>query len=187
MLRAMGQVDVFEIPLRRVRMWTLMAGAGLVCAAASLFTERSPDLRLDLVVALPMALVGCALLRGTFGRRLPKLRATCDGLWFGGGAIVPWHEVAAIYPGQPFQHRGRTTQSSRIFIAFRRRRTVLRVPNRLWFSSPSLAEVSLDAGEWSSAAVVAQLEAFRIAACGHENGVLPGASEVPAARVVVRS
>jgi len=44
----------------------------------------------------------------------------------------------------------------------------------------------LPAGSDSPGVVVARLESLRAQACGNEDGAIPGASEVPAARIVAR-
>lgn len=192
MLRVMGQVNAFEIPRGRVaHVWWVAPCIGLVAASMSLFREPTTTLGERMALGLFIAILVAVMWRGA--NRVPRtarLRATGEGVRFGGRAIVPWHEITAIYEaGVEITYYSFSAKTPAINIGFHRRRTLLRVPVSLWFTTltPATVKIALYASELSPSVVVARLEAVRIAACGHENGVLPGASEVPAARIVVRS
>jgi hypothetical protein len=54
---------------------------------------------------------------------LPLLRATCANLWFGGGSIISWREVEAIY--ELFKPRNGSPTTRRDHVSLRRRRNLL--------------------------------------------------------------
>lgn len=84
----------------------------------------------------------------------PRLRATASGLWFGGGAVVPWAEVKRIYEAR----------ASAIAIDFEHKRVLFRLPMTLWLAAPfSAGDVDI-APVGSTPAIVARLEAMRGAA-----------------------
>jgi len=189
----MGNVEgVLEIP-RGVasHVYKFVGGLVLLGIVALAATGRPGEWRSGLAVASPFALVGLflatshgvALLR----RRAPLLRATCAGLWFGAGGIVPWEDVAAIYDaGIPIVRYGFSVRTRAINIRFRNPRTLLRVPSALWLTTLALdtVELSLFATRQPPPAVIARLDGLRLAAIGHEDGALPGAGDVPVARIV---
>jgi hypothetical protein len=103
------------------------------------------------------------------------------------GAIIPWHDVAAIYEaGIPIERYGFSVRTRAINVRFHRARTLLRLPCSLWLTTLAMdtVKVSLFAAADPSATVQAQLEALRLAAVGHEDGAMPGSGGVPAARIV---
>jgi hypothetical protein len=182
---------VLEIPRgRAAHAYKLLGGLALLGITALIVTGRPEAWLTGLVLASPFAALGLLLTAGNAAvllRRQAQLRATRAGLWFGAGAIVPWNDVAAIYEaGLPIQRYGFSVRTRAINVRFHRRRTLLRVPSSLWLTTFALdtVKISLFAAAAPPAAVVVKLEALRLAAVGHEDGALPGASEVPAARVV---
>ncbi|HET9627816.1 MAG TPA: hypothetical protein VFP84_40940 [Kofleriaceae bacterium] len=185
---------VLEIPRGlAAHIYKLLGGLALLGAAALAVTARLSDWPGGLLVSLPFVGPGLVLAAGNAAvilrRRSPQLRATRAGLWFGAGALVPWHDVAAIYEaGVPIQRYGFSVKTRAINIRFGRRRTLLRVPSSLWFTTFALdtVKISLFATPDQPASVVAQLDALRSVAVGHEDGVLAGTGEVPAARVIRR-
>lgn len=182
---------VLEIPRgAAAHVYKLAAGLALLGMAALVVTGRPEEWRVGLVLASPFAVFGLLLTANhvvaLIRRRAPLLRATRAGLWFGAGAIVPWTDVAAICEaGIQIERYGFSVRTRAINIQFRRRRALLGVPSLLWFTTRSLdtVKISLFATTQPPHTVVAQLEMLRLAAIGHENGALPGASEVPVARI----
>jgi hypothetical protein len=120
--------------------------------------------------------------------RPPRLRATAEGLWFGGGSLVPWSEVKAIYQaGFNITMHGTRTKTSAVAIDFRRRRTLLRLPISLWLGSPFSVgdvDVSPHGSRTTTSVLVAQLDAMRTVALGTDDPAAP--EELPAARLVSR-
>jgi len=183
---------VLEIPRAlAAHAYKLLGGVALLGIAALVITAQPDALLPGLLTASPVAPPGLLLAAGNAAalirRRTPQLRATREGLWFGSGPIVPWHNVAAIYEaGIPIERYGFSVRTRALNIRFRRRRTLLRLPWSLWLTAFAMdtVKISLFAAADSPAAVLVKLEAFRVAALGHEDGTLPGASEMPAARIV---
>ncbi|HET9626986.1 MAG TPA: hypothetical protein VFP84_36755 [Kofleriaceae bacterium] len=95
--------------------------------------------------------------------RAPALRATSDGLWFGGGPLIPWRDIESIYPVA-----GRTPESEvwRIAISFHRARTLFRLPARLWLTTLSLGDVAIAVPPVYATVqrLIAQLDAVRASA-----------------------
>jgi len=100
--------------------------------------------------------------------RSPRLRATEAGLWFGGGATIPWREVKQFYEANTnVRMHGVTTRTIAIAIDFERKRTLFRLPMTLWFAAPFSTgdvDVSPAGASGSTAAIVARLETMRGAA-----------------------
>jgi hypothetical protein len=145
-------------------------------------------------IAMPFVIAGVLLVAGNARavlERPPLLRATGEGLWFGGGSIIPWHEVASIYYPRVRDITGRPAfQTRELRIAFHRRRTLLATPWTLWFPAVPLGRVaiSLETLHGPTRTIVAQLETMRRRACGDDN-TMPGRriTKPPVARVVKRS
>jgi hypothetical protein len=77
-----------------------------------------------------------------------------------------------------------------IAFTFHRKRTILKLPIAMWFGMPLSVgdiDVSPHAAHDGPSVIVAKLEALRGSALGHEDGVIPGAAELPTARVVDRA
>jgi hypothetical protein len=120
-------------------------------------------------------------------RRPLCLRATRDGVWFGGGPIIPWHEIKGIYEaGVPIERYGYKVRTRAIAFELRRKRTLLRLPSSLWLTSFAVGDVKVSvlAAHQEPIALVCQLDGMRTLACGLEAGVLPGAATLPSARVI---
>lgn len=141
-------------------------------------------------VVAPFAIGGLAIIvinARRFVLRPPLLRATRGGVWFGGGAIVPWREIAKVHDaGRCRENAYGAVWSRELGIAFRRRRAILAAPWPLWLTALASRRVviSLETVEEPCAVVVARLEAMRAAALdGEREGprVAP-----PRARVVRR-
>jgi hypothetical protein len=189
---------MLEIPRNiTANIWKLVLGAVLVALAVVLALEPAPGHEaiddpgrwipsvLFAVSGLPLIASNLRLLV----RRPPWLRASSDGLWFGGGPTIPWQEVKAVYEaGVPIKRYGYSVRTSAIGFAFHHKRTVLRLPSSLWLTTIAVGDVKISvlAAEEQPSALVFQLDAMRIKACGHEAGVIPGAAEVPAARTLRR-
>ena len=142
--------------------------------------------------AAPFVIVGVVLVAGNARialERSPLLRATSEGLWFGGGSIVGWREVAAIYYPRVHDIRGNAAfQTRELRIAFHRRRALLAVAWRLWLPAFLLGRVaiSLETINGPTRTIVAQLETMRRRACGDDDAVAGRMTRLPSARVVKR-
>jgi len=116
----------------------------------------------------------------------PRLQATDAGVSFSGGSRIPWTAIKRIYVGTFDVSYSRTAS---IAFDFQRRRTMFRLPIRLWLTSP-LAVGDIDISPATSAdhpeAIAAKLEAMRVRAVGSEDGITVGESALPAARAIVR-
>jgi hypothetical protein len=190
---------MLEIPRNiRVNIWKLVLGAVLVALAVLLaLFPAAPHEAIDdperwipsamfAVFGVPLIVSNVRLLV----TRPPWLRATSEGLWFGGGATIPWQEVKAVYEaGVPIERYGYSVRTSAIGFAFHRKWTLFRVPSSLWLTTIAFGDVKISvlAAEEQPRALVFQLEAMRLNACGHEAGVIRGAAELPSARAVRRS
>jgi hypothetical protein len=141
------------VMLTAIGLFFAFAGA-LPFVAAALF----------LVAGAPVMVASLRLLV----TRAPRLRADERGLWFGGGSIVSWDDVDAIYESSfDVQYNGRRARTSAVAIDFTRRGTLFRLPISSWLASPfgvGDVDVSPDAYPGSTAALVARLDAMRVAA-----------------------
>jgi hypothetical protein len=143
--------------------------------------------------AAPFVIVGVLLVVGNARVVLecpPLLRATTEGLWLGGGSIIPWREVAAIYYPRVRQpdERSATFQTRELRIAFHRRLALLAAPWPLWFTALPLgrAAIPLDSIEGPTRTVVARLETIRHRVCGDDGTIAGRRVKPPRARVVRR-
>jgi hypothetical protein len=144
----------------------LVGGAIFVATAVVLPSASLVPRIFFLVLGLPQLLAG--------GRELftrpPRLRADNHGIWFGGGATVPWTDVASVYaPVVTVRHHGASAKTSAIAFEFRRRLTVLRVPLRYWLAAPfSVGDVDVTTRDLKERAEVlaAKLESMRVQARG---------------------
>jgi hypothetical protein len=190
---------MLEIPRNiTANIWKLVLGAVLVAAAVLFAVFPTPRYEaiddpgrwiptaMFAAFGVPFMVSNVRLLV----TRPPWLRATSEGLWFGGGATIPWQDVKAVYEaGVPIERYGYSVRTSAIGFAFHRKRTLFRVPSSLWLTTIALGDVKISvlAAEEQPSALVFQLEAMRLKACGHEAGVIRGAVELPSARAGRRS
>ena len=189
---------MLEIP-RNVtpNIWKLVLGLLTVVVAVGIGLDPIPghetvDALSRWIAPVTLAIIGLLLAWSNVRllvRRPPWLRATAAGVWFGGGPVIPWQEIKAIYEaGIPIERYGYSVRTRAIGFAFHHRRTLLKLPSSLWLTTIAVGDVrvSVYAMNEQPSAVVFQLEAMRIQACGHEDGVVPGAVEPPTARVIAR-
>jgi hypothetical protein len=188
---------MLEIPRNiTANIWKLVLGAVLVAGAVGLALDPSrgreagdpgrwfPSV-LFAASGLPLIVSNIRILV----KRPPWLRASSHGLWFGGGPTIPWQEIKGVYEaGVPIERYGYSVRTRAIGFAFHHKRTVLRLPWSLWLTTIAVGDVKISvlASDEQPSALVFQLEAMRIKACGHEAGVIPGAAEVPVARTLRR-
>lgn len=172
--------------------YKLACGLFMALTAGLLATSTSRDLTGPLMMAVIFGAPAVPAILGALQvivRKPLGLRATAAGVWFGGGPIIPWHEVTAIYESSPtFQRYGMTAKPGGVALSFRHKRTVLRLPISCWMTTLMLGDVrvSTTLRPELPVALVVKLEAMRAAACGHEDGAMVGASAPAAARVVKR-
>jgi hypothetical protein len=176
---------VFEVP-RNLLVSLGRVGAGLMLLVVSAVPCMCGG---AWHVAAPFVLASFVILAASaraFLLRPPVLRATRAGLWFGGGAIIPWREIAKVYDaGRCLENVYGSTWSRELGIAFHRRGAVMAAawPVCLTALPFRRAILSLETVEEPSASVVARLEAMRASGVDHE---LDGRSTPPPRARVVR-
>lgn len=166
----------------------LVLGA-MIAGVSGLLVVVAPAPAVKAVAALVFGL-GLVMLVGGWqvvARRPPWLRATPAGLWFGGGPIIPWPEVTAIYHDAVARRHplGFTTQPRTVAFELRRKLTFLRLPVSCWLTTiiPGDVQVPVERHRETATVLLARLEAMRTAACGNEDGVVAGSTSPPPARV----
>src|SRR5262245_38107167 len=94
--------QMLEIP--RLLVWNIagVVGGGLLVSIALGFHDSPPLVhgQLDHSPAVIFGGVGVLVLLINLWlvvRRPPCLRATADGVWFGGGPLIPWRDIELIY------------------------------------------------------------------------------------------
>ncbi len=117
-----------------------------------------------LVIGGPIVLVSA----GGAVSGAPSLRATDAGLSFRGGAVVPWSAIKQIYAASmDVQVNMMSHRTSAIAIDFHRKRTMFRLPMRLWMASPFTVgdvDVSPSAASERGSVIASKLEAMRVRA-----------------------
>jgi hypothetical protein len=164
-----------EIVVPRSSNWDILllfAGVMLTGIAAVIAFGKTPPwpaIGFFLVLGVPLLISSLRLVM----RQPPVLRATRDGLWFGGGALVSWSEVNAIYEsGVDVRSRGIAMKTSAIAFDFESRRTLFRLPIRMWIASPfGVGDVDVSPGNTRPSVLVAQLDAMRNVALGRAESV----------------
>ncbi|MBE7449267.1 MAG: hypothetical protein HS111_10310 [Kofleriaceae bacterium] len=181
---------MIEIPRNiTANLWKLGLGIGLVVIAVLLMID-APRLWIGPVLfavpGIPL-IISNALLIAT---RRPWLRATSEGAWFGGGPTISWRDISGIYEaGVPIERYGYSVRTRAIGFAFHRKRSLFRLPSTLWLTTSAFGDVRIStyAVDELPSTLVGMLEDMRRAACGEENGVVRGTSEIPAARLIPRA
>jgi hypothetical protein len=112
--------------------------------------------------------IGAATLGGSLRSllaRTPRLRASRDGVWFGGRRTIRWSEIEAVYASSlEVRVHGRRVRPAAISFDFVRKTTIFRLPVVAWLSSPfSVGDVDVAPGGSgdSSSALVAKLQILR--------------------------
>ncbi len=102
----------------------------------------------------------------------PRFRATEKGAWFGGGTLIPWTEIKAVFEsGSTMRLHGQTITAHAIAFEFHQRRTLFRTPIECWIAAPfALGDVDVATKDWrdTPSVLVARLEAMRVRA-NHPN------------------
>jgi hypothetical protein len=97
--------------------------------------------------------------------RSPRFRATSAGVWFGGGAVIPWTEIKSVFEaGVDVRGGGISGRSSSIAFEFHRRSTLFRTPPEHWLATLLAVgdlDVGPDTGE-KAAVLASKLEAMRV-------------------------
>ena len=139
----------------------LVAGAMFIALGVLLLAK--PDL--SPAPGVFFASIGLVLTVGG-GRRLlartPRFRASAIGVWFGGGSIIPWHDVKNVYEVALTTRRFGTRGA--IAFDFHRRGVVFRAPVACWLASPfGVGDIDISSqGSSEPVAVLAsKLEALR--------------------------
>lgn len=107
--------------------------------------------------------------------RRPVLRASSDGVWFGGGPMIAWRDIESVY--QPAMRP--TMRRTCVAFSFCQSRTLFRLPPWLWLTSLALGDVmiSVIGSGMEPTTVIARLDALRAGA------VASGATELPRAEL----
>ncbi|MEO8552767.1 MAG: hypothetical protein ABI678_22470, partial [Kofleriaceae bacterium] len=97
--------------------------------------------------------------------RSPRLRADADGVWFGGGATIPWSEIASVYaPVVTVRVHGAPARTAAIAFELLSKWTLLRTPFRYWLASAfSVGDLDISTRDLKERAevVAAKLDAMR--------------------------
>jgi len=129
------------------------------------------------VVALPKAPVEANVFFIVFGglmvvfalpsavARTPRFRANDKGVWFGGGAVIPWTDVKAVFESG-VKVKGHQTVG--IAFEFHRRSTLFRAPVEHWITAPfAVGDIDISPPDTDRSTVTAsRIEAMRQAASG---------------------
>lgn len=185
---------MLEIPRNvTANVWKLVGGI-LMLALALLIGLDAPDAAIEdprhwfgpsivVVLAIPLVASNVRILI----RRPPCLCATSDGVWFGGGPIIPWREIKGVYDaGVPIEHYGYKVRTRALGFEFHRKWTLLRLPSSLWLTTIAVGDVKVSvlAAQQEPVALVCQLDGMRRRASDPEAGPSPQAAALPRARVV---
>lgn len=181
----MGEERVVEIPRGVAPALAKLVLGALLIAAGGLWASDATGPGMKLAGAIGLGGLGLVVSIGALQvaiQRPPWLRASTAGLWFGGGPIIRWSEIAAMYC-MPVSSK---IHLCTLAIAFRHKRTVLRLPMSCWLTTIAAGEVQIAPNLYDGgiAAAFAHLEAIRTTACGVEDGVTAGTTTPPLARVV---
>jgi hypothetical protein len=139
---------------------TVVMGAMIVAIGAIILP--SPKVALAASVFLLVG-GGLPLLWGivTLVKGQVRLRATEAGVWFGGGAVVPWVDIDSVFVATADLRRGGKAAS--ISFMFKRWQTIFRLSPTLWIASlVSLAHVDVGFdGREKPSVLVARLQALQ--------------------------
>ena len=156
---------MIEFPRKRaVSITAVFLGATLVFVGAVALAKAPLAARVFFYV------LGGALVLGGGIRaiaRTPRFRASEAGVWFGGGATIPWSDVKAVFEASVSTESATT---SSIAFEFHRRITLLRTPLEHWVSAPFAVgdiDISPTAHERTTV-IAAQIDAMRVRAAGTE-------------------
>jgi hypothetical protein len=161
--------DIDEWLVRRnpvVSVIRALIGVALVLLGISVVDTSDVDLTLVaaalIVLGLPQAIIGVHQLV----TRSPAFRANVDGIWFGGGRIVPWRDVSAIYEVvvKVSVNYIPVGKGSLVKVDFRRVVTTFRLPLHRW--PLALIREGVELHEMRPAVFVARLEAMRAKVAG---------------------
>ena len=157
-------MDIVELP--RLRGWyTLILGFGLALLGIGAVVAPDVPLAASLFLLGWGGVVTGVAMRHVFGGPI-RFRANAEGLWFGGGDVIPWSEVKAIFETQmDVKVHGTRVKDGSIAIQFQRSRTVFSTPASNWFAAPFAVgdidlSIHMDTGHRASA-LASKLEAMR--------------------------
>jgi hypothetical protein len=132
---------MIEVPRRRA-----LAALLLCCAVfielVGLFVL--PNGRVFAVLGLILVAL---TLQPTFAKG-PRFRATNEGIWFGGGSVIPWSAVKLVYNAGHAGHGRKVIQnygtSTTIGFEFHQSKTLFKTPIAQWFlAAAAMGEVHL--------------------------------------------
>lgn len=178
------------IEIRGVRAATkaLLGIAVIIAVGSGMVLARGPLVAAGVVFGV--AALIAALCVWTIVRQPPQVRATEQGVSFGGRAPIPWSEIKQVYVGTfNVSAYGMAGKTRSISFDFHRKLTLLRLPVTYWFGT-MLAVGDVDVappttGERADV-LASRLEAMRVQAVGAIDGVTVGGADLPAARLVER-
>jgi hypothetical protein len=154
---------VIELPRKRaVSMAALFVG-GVFLLLGAVALPRAPLAANVFFIVLGALL---ALLGGSrVIARTPRFRANAEGVWFGGGAVIPWSDVKQVFESGVTVD-GRKT--SGIAFELRDRKTLFKTPIENWLSTPfAVGDIDVSPSDRESTTVlVSRLEAMRQSLAG---------------------
>ena len=163
-----------EIIIRRDRSssaGSTLLSACIVAVAAGLVREGNYS------IAVLMGSIGLLALFSSARNLLvhpPHLRANYQGLWFGGGRLVPWRDVEMI-----------GVRPCGVAVYFHSRKSLLRLPPaKLVRTIMSVGDIDVPTPRQSAAMLAAQIDNMRSRYVGSIDGVTVDAARLPVARVV---
>jgi len=159
-------VATIELPRARAPMIAKAIGAALLTFIGVFLAIA--DTHLPLVAPLLFIALGAPMLARNalwLAKGTPSVRATDEGVWFGGGRVIAWRDVSAIYESNlEVRMRGVRAKPSAIAFDFRDLRARLRLPLSALLASPfSVGDIDVSTADMNENAmvVVAKLEAMR--------------------------
>ena len=152
----MSSEHVIELPRKRATsiVSVFIGGVFLLCGAI----VHIPMAGRGFFLGLGALLAGLGLLR--LFARTPRFRADERGVWFGGGPVIVWTDIKAVFEVN-MNVKGRDTTA--IAFELQRRGLLFKTPVENWLAAPFAVgdiDISPSTTEWTSV-LAARLEAMR--------------------------
>lgn len=149
-----------EFPRNRTLNLAAACVGGLFIFVAVIVPAKAPLAAQVFFIAMGAPLVVLGLSRAL--SRSPRFRADERGVWFGGGAIVPWSDVKQVFEVD-LTVKGR--RAAAIAFEFQRRATLFKTPIENWISAPfAVGDVDVSPGGEGISVAASKLEAMRVKA-----------------------
>jgi hypothetical protein len=136
---------VIELPRRRMVAW-LWLGMGVFMGLVGAFMFPAG---MNIGFAAFGFIIAAVALQPAFAST-PRFRATKDGVWFGGGAVIPWSEIKLVYnaghAGEGMRVVTRYGRSTTIGFEFHQFKTLFKTPIVQWLRTAAAMGEVLVAG-----------------------------------------